>query len=241
MDGMVRLPPSKIGNNCVQVCREASMGYVVLFPYHTTSRAAEIARKFNNRVVLFTGLPLVIYSDRDPLFTSNLWKALWRLWGTTINFSTSYQKSVQGTIERTVQTVELCIRNLILAAKESSIEFDWEEELRQVEFLVNTLNTRAGEGPSPFHVLFAREPRTPLSWLSRRQPEIGIPDLATFNSRRQAIYQLVLDHARRASEDSLAFQNSKRRDVRYEVGESGGFVDQKYQRRTPGPGIPVQF
>jgi hypothetical protein len=47
-------------------------------PYTATS----VAQAFFDEVVRLHGLPSSIVSDRDPVFTSNLWRELFRLSGT---------------------------------------------------------------------------------------------------------------------------------------------------------------
>jgi transposase InsO family protein len=42
------------------------------------------------------GIPKAIVSDRDTKFTSNLWKGLFKGFGTNINFSTTYHPQSNG-------------------------------------------------------------------------------------------------------------------------------------------------
>jgi transposase InsO family protein len=46
------------------------------------------------------GIPKTIVSDKDTKFTSNLWKGLFKGFGTNINFSTTYNPESDGNIER---------------------------------------------------------------------------------------------------------------------------------------------
>jgi hypothetical protein len=41
-----------------------------------------------------------IISDRDPKFTSNLWKGLFKGFGTNLNFSTTYHLESDGKMKR---------------------------------------------------------------------------------------------------------------------------------------------
>jgi hypothetical protein len=45
-------------------------------------------------------------SDRDPKFTSNFWKGLFKVFGTNLNFSTSYHPESDGKKERMDQVIE---------------------------------------------------------------------------------------------------------------------------------------
>ncbi|MBW0463528.1 hypothetical protein O181_003243 [Austropuccinia psidii MF-1] len=46
-----------------------------------------------------------IISDRDPKFTSALWKNLHNLFGTKLSFSTAYHPQTDGLAERMIQTL----------------------------------------------------------------------------------------------------------------------------------------
>ena len=45
------------------------------------------------------GIPKVIISNRDPKFTSNFWKSLFKGLDTKLNFSISYHPKTDGKIE----------------------------------------------------------------------------------------------------------------------------------------------
>jgi hypothetical protein len=49
-----------------------------------------IAKIYMKEVVRLHGVPKEIVSDRDPKFTSNFWKGLFKGFGTNLNLSTMY-------------------------------------------------------------------------------------------------------------------------------------------------------
>lgn len=61
-------------------------------PYTATS----VARSFFDKVVRLHGLPASIVSDRDPVFTSNLWRELFRLSGTKLHMSSGFHPQIDG-------------------------------------------------------------------------------------------------------------------------------------------------
>jgi len=52
-------------------------------PYTT----ATVAQAFLANILKLHGMPSTIILDRDPVFTSSLWRELFRLQGTTLVFS----------------------------------------------------------------------------------------------------------------------------------------------------------
>jgi len=52
--------------------------------------AGDAASLFIQIVIKLHGFSLSIISDRDPIFTSNLWRELMKASGTTLKFSTAY-------------------------------------------------------------------------------------------------------------------------------------------------------
>ena len=52
------------------------------------------------------GIPKVIVFDRDPKFTDNFWKTLFKGLDTKLNFSTSYHPQMDGQTERVNKVLE---------------------------------------------------------------------------------------------------------------------------------------
>lgn len=65
-------------------------------PYTTLS----VAQLFLNNVYKNHGMPNVIISDGDKVFTSNLWQELFKLTETTLNMSSAYHPQTDGQSER---------------------------------------------------------------------------------------------------------------------------------------------
>jgi hypothetical protein len=59
-------------------------------PLKNTHREADVADIFLKEVARLHGIPKTIVSDRDPKFTSNFWKGLFKGFRTNLNFSTTY-------------------------------------------------------------------------------------------------------------------------------------------------------
>ena len=72
----------------------------------TTYKAANIADIFLKQFFWLHGIPKAMISDRDPKFTSNFWKSLFKGLNTTLNFSTYFHPQTDGQTERVNQVLE---------------------------------------------------------------------------------------------------------------------------------------
>jgi hypothetical protein len=52
--------------------------------------ASTVAQIFMDQVFKLHGMPHSIVSDRDPTFTSNFWQELFKIQGTELHLSTTY-------------------------------------------------------------------------------------------------------------------------------------------------------
>ena len=55
-------------------------------------------------------VPKKIMPNKDPKFTSNIWKGLFKGFGTNLNFSTAYHPKYDRQIERVNQVIEDMLR-----------------------------------------------------------------------------------------------------------------------------------
>ncbi|MBW0537552.1 hypothetical protein O181_077267 [Austropuccinia psidii MF-1] len=100
------LPPGgdRSYNFCLVIVERVSNTPIFL-PCHKDDTAMNTALLICNRVVSWTGIFINIFSDRDPNFTSELWKNLHQIFGTKLSFSTAYHLQTDGLAERMIQTL----------------------------------------------------------------------------------------------------------------------------------------
>ena len=79
-------------------------------PVKTAYKATNIVDIFFKKKFRLHGIPKVIISDRDPKFTGNFWKSLFKGLNTTLNFSTSFHPQTDGHTERVNQVLEDLLR-----------------------------------------------------------------------------------------------------------------------------------
>ena len=78
-----------------------------------TMDVAHTARLFFNEVVRLHGVPRSVVSDRDVRFTRKLWKWLWRLMETTLQFLTAFHPETNGQTEVTNSSLGNLLRCLV--------------------------------------------------------------------------------------------------------------------------------
>ncbi|MBW0498927.1 hypothetical protein O181_038642 [Austropuccinia psidii MF-1] len=84
----------------------------IFLPFHKDDTAMDTAIMIWDKVISHTGLFQNIISDKDPKFTSALWKNLHNLFGTKLLFSTAYHPQNHGLAEIMIQTLEDMIRRI---------------------------------------------------------------------------------------------------------------------------------
>jgi hypothetical protein len=62
----------------------------------TTHKVENIAKFYMKEVARLHRVPKTIVSDRDPKFTSNFWKGLFKGFTTNLNLSTTYHPESDG-------------------------------------------------------------------------------------------------------------------------------------------------
>lgn len=72
---------------------------IQLVPSRGTDRAADVAECFSNHVFHHHGLPDSIVSDRDPKFTSKVWRHLMNCCGVELKISTSRPPQTDGSTD----------------------------------------------------------------------------------------------------------------------------------------------
>lgn len=152
MDFIEGLPKSKHHDAILVVIDKLSKyaHFIAMSHPYTT---ASVARLFMDSVYKLHGMPMVIISDRDRVFTSNLWQELFKLSDTTLNMSSSYHPQTDGQSERLNQCLETYLRCMIHACPNK-----WSSWLSMAEYWYNT-TYHSALGMSPFEALYGHKPR----------------------------------------------------------------------------------
>ncbi|MBW0481003.1 hypothetical protein O181_020718 [Austropuccinia psidii MF-1] len=128
-----------------------------------------------NTVISHIGIFKSIISDRDPKFTSNLWKTLHKLLGKKLSFSTAYHPKTDGLSERMIQILEDMIRIFCsygLELKDSDFfTHDWCKLIPKLESDYKT-SINASTGKTPAMLEKGWNPKPPVDTLKKNLVDI---------------------------------------------------------------------
>ncbi|MBW0569531.1 hypothetical protein O181_109246 [Austropuccinia psidii MF-1] len=179
----------------------------IFLPCHKEDTAMETALLIWNRVVSWTCIFTNIISDRDPKFTSALWKNLHQLFGTKLAFSTAYHPQTDGLPERMIQTLEDMVRIFCaycLEFKDCDVfTYDWCTLLPALELAYKT-SFHASSNQTPAILEKGWTPKLTQDPLRKDLTEIH-PTAAIF---KVMLYK-ARKHAVRCMEDSFAYVKDK--------------------------------
>jgi transposase InsO family protein len=121
--------PLSHGYNCILVVVDlfSKFGHFIAVKHPFT--ALSIAKIFMTNVYRLHGLPSALVSDRDRIFTSTLWRELFRLAGVSLRLSSAYHPQSDGQTERINQCMETYLRCFANAAPTK-----WFDYLHLAEF-----------------------------------------------------------------------------------------------------------
>ncbi|KAK8649524.1 hypothetical protein V6N13_130252 [Hibiscus sabdariffa] len=160
-------------------------------------------------VIRLHGVPISIVSDRDQKFTSRFWKSLQKALGTRLNLSTAFHLQTDGQSERVIQILEDMLRACVI-----DFNRNWEKSIPSVEFAYNN-SYQTSIQMAPFEALYGRRCRTPTCWSELGENKVLGPQMI-LNTEKQV--KIIHDRLKQAFDRQKAYADTKRRDIRYEVG-----------------------
>jgi transposase InsO family protein len=144
--------PQSHGYNCILVVVDLFSKYNHFITMKHPFSALLVAKLFMVHIYQLHGLPNAIVSDRDRIFTSQLWRELFRLAGVDLRMSSAYHPQCDGRTERVNQCMETFLRCFANAAPSK-----WFDYLHLAKFWYNT-SWHSSLQQTPFQVLYGHSP-----------------------------------------------------------------------------------
>lgn len=154
MDFIVGLPTTVNGNNAILTFVDRLTKYAHFVPTTSTVTAAGTADLYINNVYRLHGLSRTMVCDRDPRFTAELFKEVFKRLRIDLKISTARHPQTDGQTERTHRTIGQILRSMV-----NHRQNDWEELLPLCEFAYNDM-THGSTQNSPFFLNYGQHPRS---------------------------------------------------------------------------------
>lgn len=210
MDFIEGLPKSE-GYDTILVVVDRFSKYAHFLPLKHPFSAAVVAQVFLDNVVKLHGVPKTLVSDRDKVFTSQFWKALFQTLGTQLALSTAYHPQSDGQSERVNQCVEMYLRCAIYDTPKK-----WKHWLPLAELWYNS-SFHSAIGCSHFKALYGYDPFVFGEFGVAGTGEHSVDEML---AERQSYSRLLQDKLA-AARNRMKLQADKHRtDREFQVGES---------------------
>ena len=213
MDFITGLPKTKNNNDAIVVWVDKLSKHAHFAACTTTMDAPSTAKLTYEHIVRHHGIPKNIISDRDTRFTSNFWRSLWGMTGTTLSMSTAYHPQTDGQTERMNRTLEDMLR-----AYASDEQDMWDEKLITLEIAYNN-SEQASTGYSPFYLNSGQHPNLPIGTAMTSTNESTNPTANDFIQEMHKSLEKAKENLKKAQEKQTKYANHHRRDVRFKVGD----------------------
>lgn len=222
MDFIEGLPKSE-GYSVILVVVDRLTKYAHFIPIKHPYTAATIAQIFLDNIVKLHGLPASIVTDRDTIFVSQFWKALFKLYKVDLQLSISYHPQTDGQLERVNQCLEMYLRCAVHDSPKS-----WKSWLSLAELWYNS-SLHTALGCSPFKALYGYEPN--LGVVPVITPETP-PSVAKIIENRELHLQSLEDNLAKAQNMMKLLADQKRQDYSFSIGDQVLLKLQPYTQST---------
>lgn len=241
MDFIKGLPLSR-GFDVILVVVDRFTKYAHFIPLKHPFTALQVAEVFLNNVTKLYGLPKIIVSDRDKVFTSAFWQALFKRFEVHLHLSSAYHPQSDGQTERVNQCLEMYLRCAV-----SNTPSKWCYWLPLAQYWYNTTFHTAIQC-SPHKALYGVDPHHGIL------PSFALEDVDTSTSSSEAdnllkdrtfYASLLRHHLTRAQHRMKQAANANRTLRSFQVGDMVYLKLQPYAQHSvvsrPCPKLAMKY
>lgn len=207
MDFVEGLPASN-GFTVVMVIVDRLSKYAHFVPMRHPFTASSVARDFVANVVRLHGIPSTIVSDRDKIFISSFWQALFKLQGSVLCMSSSYHPQTDGQTEVVNRILEQYLRCFVCDKPKK-----WVDWLPWAEYSYNT-SVHTSTKLIPFQVVYGRLPPKILPYVPGTTKVQVVED---YLQDRDLILKTLRANLFKAQGRMKHFADQRRRELEFEV------------------------
>ena len=212
VDFITCLPTSSGGNDTILTFVDRLTKQAHFVPTKGCINASGTADLYIENVFRLHGLSQSIVSDRDPRFTSDLYKAIFEKLGVHLSFSTSNHPQTDGQTERTHRTIEQILRTAV-----NHRQTNWEDLLPASEFAFNDM-VQASTCETPFFLNYGHHPISFPDLTASFQAQTSVGDLEWLTKQQDALV-IAKDSIRAALDKQTFYADQGRRGVKFKKGE----------------------
>ncbi|KAK3043277.1 hypothetical protein RJ639_002520 [Escallonia herrerae] len=159
----------------------------------------------------YWGMPQDIVSDRDSRFTGNFWTELFKLFGSQLSMSSSYQPESDGQTERFNSMLEEYLRHFVSATQKN-----WVKLLDVAQLCFNSRKS-SSTGKSAFEIVNGQQPLLPHTV---NVPNAGkSPRAISFSEEWRQNIDLAHSYLEKAARRMKKHADKNRRFQEFNVGD----------------------
>jgi hypothetical protein len=214
VDWIAGLPTTEAGFDMIQNHVDLLSGKVHAVPTRATATAADAAAIIREICLRSgDGFPDVLVVDHDSKFTSEVFRAFVKGWGSSLIVGSAYHKNTNAKVERANGVVSDTLRAFANGRKD-----DWDGHLPLAVFAINNATSTLGGDLTPFFIDRGAHPRLPLS-PPRDASAAGDSSPAHYALRMRAMEVTVRELLAAAQAERKAKLDAGRVDTVFQVGD----------------------
>jgi hypothetical protein len=202
--------PKVHGKSVILTVVDRFSKYAHFIPLGHPYTAVSVARAFFDGVVRLHGFPASIVSDRDPVFTGNVWRDLFTMAGVKLKMSTAFHPQTDGQSEVVNKVIAMYLRCVTGDRPRA-----WVEWLSWAEYCYNT-SFHTALRATPFEVVYGRQPPPLLPYrLGTAKTEL----VDSMLTSREEVLDQVRQRLLQAQQVAKKYYDAAHRDEEFQVGD----------------------